>query len=417
MESEDMRKGWKNNYGIRAVVLLMISCLVLGCFHTESMAKVQKAKTIKAVALEIAKKKVTGKTYKMKVGDKKKLKVYVSSTTKGKKTLQYVSDNKKVAVINKSGMITAKKVGTCKIKVTVSAKGYKKKMVWVRIKIEKGKEQKNTATQVPTMTPEATAVPETPETTATPKVTETPEATKMPEIIATPEVTETPEVTKTPEITATQEVTKTPEITATPEMTKTPEITATPEVTKTPEITATPEETTTPGPSQTPDNSQIKKSIVVYFSCTDNTKKIAEYVAESAGATIYRIEAADPYTSADLNYNNAESRTSKENRDATARPEIAGVLPDLDEYDTIYIGYPIWWGQAPKIMYTFVENYSLSGKTIVPFCTSASSGIGTSATNLQKVATGQATWMDGQRFSGSSSKEQVEKWVMEMDLK
>lgn len=342
MESEDMRKGWKNNYGIRAVVLLMISCLVLGCFHTESMAKVQKAKTIKSVTLEITKKKVTGKTYKMKVGDKKKLKVYVSSTTKGKKTFQYVSDNKKVAIVNKSGMITAKKVGTCKIKVMVSAKGYKKKMVWVRIKVEKGKEQQNTATQVPTMTPEPT---------------------KMPEVTATPEVTTTPE------------------------------------------------------PSQNPDNSQIKKSIVVYFSCTDNTKKIAEYVAESADATIYRIEAADPYTFADLNYNNAESRTSKENRDATARPEIAGELPALDEYDTIYIGYPIWWGQAPKIMYTFVENYNLSGKTIIPFCTSASSGIGTSATNLQKVATGQATWMDGQRFSGSSSKEQVEKWVMEMDLK
>ena len=172
--------------------------------------------------------------------------------------------------------------------------------------------------------------------------------------------------------------------------------------------------TTTEQP-QTP-NLTGKKSIVVYFSCTDNTKTIAEYVAESAGADIYRIEPLVPYTSADLNYNNADSRTSKEQNDAAARPAIAGSLPSLNNYEVVYLGYPIWWGQAPKIMYTFVESCDLAGKIVIPFCTSGGSGIGTSATNLQAADRGNATWIEGQRFSGSSSKSVVERWVQGLDL-
>ena len=118
-----------------------------------------------------------------------------------------------------------------------------------------------------------------------------------------------------------------------------------------------------------------------------------------------------PYTSADLNYGNADSRTSKEQNDATARPGIAGSLPNLTDYEIVYLGYPIWWGQAPKILYTFVENCNLFGKTVIPFCTSASSGIGTSATNLQAADTSQATWLTGRRFSGSSPKSDVESWI------
>lgn len=170
--------------------------------------------------------------------------------------------------------------------------------------------------------------------------------------------------------------------------------------------------TQTPCATESPNVSPEKKNIVVYFSCTDNTKKVAEYIAESADADIYRIEAAEPYTSADLDYNNSDSRTSRENRDAAARPEIAGELPSLEGYSNIYIGYPIWHGQAPKIMYTFVEHYNLPQKTIIPFCTSASSGVGTSAINLQTADRNQATWLAGKRFSGSTPKTEIESWVL-----
>lgn len=159
-----------------------------------------------------------------------------------------------------------------------------------------------------------------------------------------------------------------------------------------------------------------KKSLVVYFSCTNTTKKIAEYVQQSTGADIYRIEAAVPYTAEDLNYGNADSRTSQEQNNPSARPAIAGNLPSLDGYEIVYLGYPLWFGQAPKIMYTFIESYNLSGKIVIPFCTSHSSGIGASATNLQTVTKGNATWIAGQRFSGSSSKAEVEKWIDNLDL-
>lgn len=173
--------------------------------------------------------------------------------------------------------------------------------------------------------------------------------------------------------------------------------------------------TTTEQP-ETPNPVVERKSIVVYFSCTDNTKTIAEYVAESTDADIYRIEPSIPYTSADLNYTNADSRTSKEQNDMAARPAITGELPVLNGYENVYIGYPIWHGQAPKILYTFVENCSLSGKTVIPFCTSASSGIGTSVINLQAVDTGQATWLTGRRFSGSSPNSDVESWIAGLGL-
>ena len=205
-------------------------------------------------------------------------------------------------------------------------------------------------------------------------------------------------------------------VTPAPSVTESPDVTPEPDTSEPPEATEQPDVTQTPEPTETPDVPAGKKSIVVYFSCTDNTKTIAEYVAKSTDADIYRIEPSVPYTSADLNYGNADSRTSKEQNDATARPEISGELPVLDGYENVYLGYPIWWGQAPKILYTFVENCSLSGKTVIPFCTSASSGIGTSATNLQAVDTSQATWLTGRRFSGSSPKSEVESWISGLGL-
>lgn len=121
-------------------------------------------------------------------------------------------------------------------------------------------------------------------------------------------------------------------------------------------------------------------------------------------------------TSEDLNYGNSDSRATKEQNDSSARPAIVGELPSLDGYENVYLGYPIWWGQAPKIMYTFVETCNFTGKTIIPFCTSGSSGIGSSAENLRAANTNQAVWLTGKRFSGNDSKTEIENWVLELKL-
>ena len=154
--------------------------------------------------------------------------------------------------------------------------------------------------------------------------------------------------------------------------------------------------------------------LIAYFSATNNTESIANHLDAILDADLYEITPETPYTSADLNYN-TDCRANREQNDAGARPAISGSVDNMEQYDVIFLGYPIWWGQAPKIIYTFLESYDLSGKTIVPFCTSGSSGIGSSATNLQTLA-GSAAWMDGQRFSGSASRSAVETWVNGLGL-
>jgi hypothetical protein len=136
-----------------------------------------------------------------------------------------------------------------------------------------------------------------------------------------------------------------------------------------------------------------------------------EYAAKAADADVYKIKAAVPYTSADLNYKNDSSRATKEQNDDSARSEIAGTLPVLSGYTTVYLDYPICWGNAPKILYTFVEQVDLSGKAVIPFCTSGNSGIESSASNLKKVETNNAEWKSGRRFSGSASYSTVQSWV------
>ena len=157
------------------------------------------------------------------------------------------------------------------------------------------------------------------------------------------------------------------------------------------------------------------KVLVAYFSCTGSTEKIARHIGDALGVEPYRITPETPYTSADLDYGNSASRTTLEQNDPAARPAVIGRVEDMADYDVIFLGYPIWWGQAPKIMYTFVESYDLSGKTIVPFCTSGSSPIGSSATNLSKSAP-DATWLTGNRFSGSASRDSVVSWVNGLGL-
>ena len=123
----------------------------------------------------------------------------------------------------------------------------------------------------------------------------------------------------------------------------------------------------------------------------------------------------EPYTSADLDYTDSSSRSQVEGRDPAARPAISGSVENMEDYEVIFLGYPIWNGQAPKIISTFLESYDFAGKTIVPFCTSGSSGIGSSARNVEGLTSG-ATWLDGARFSGSASRDSVAQWVNGLGL-
>ena len=157
------------------------------------------------------------------------------------------------------------------------------------------------------------------------------------------------------------------------------------------------------------------KVLVAYFSATNHTAGIARHIADATGATLYEIKPETPYTSADLNYSDSSSRATREQNDAAARPAISGSVENMADYDVIFLGYPIWWGQAPKILYTFMESYSFDGKTVIPFCTSGSSGIGSSATNLQKSASG-AKWLAGNRFDVSASRDSVVSWLNGLNL-
>ena len=151
-------------------------------------------------------------------------------------------------------------------------------------------------------------------------------------------------------------------------------------------------------------------TLVVYFSATGTTKGVAEKIAGITGADTYEIKAAQEYTDADLNWNDSSSRSTKEQNDSSARPEIGSDAVSLDGYTTIYIGYPIWWGEEPRIMDTFVENYSFDGITMIPFCTSSSSGIGRSGQNLADNA-GSGTWLEGKRFGGGASEDEIKSWI------
>ncbi len=160
---------------------------------------------------------------------------------------------------------------------------------------------------------------------------------------------------------------------------------------------------------------QETKVLVAYFSATNTTEGVAENIANGLQADLYEIIPEDPYTDADLNYNDNNSRTTIEMNDPNARPAISGSIENMEEYDVLFIGFPIWWGEAPRIVSTFMESYDFSGKTIVPFCTSGGSGMGSSAANLEQLTSG-AQWLAGQRLNGSDSQEQVMEWVNGLGL-
>ena len=151
------------------------------------------------------------------------------------------------------------------------------------------------------------------------------------------------------------------------------------------------------------------KSLVVYFSATGTTKGVAEKIAALEGADLYEIKAAQEYTDADLDWNDSDSRTTQEQNDSSVRPEIVSEKLSLDGYTTIYIGYPIWWGEEPRIMDTFVESYDFDGITMIPFCTSGGSGISGSMKHIRNLAAG-ADVKDGIDLTDASA-EEIRDWI------
>lgn len=173
---------------------------------------------------------------------------------------------------------------------------------------------------------------------------------------------------------------------------------------------AAPEETAQPQTAEPETEQNEERVLVVYFSATGTTKRVAEMIADITGADLYEIKAAQEYTEADLDWHDSNSRTTHEQNDPEVRPEIGSDPVSLEGYTTVYIGYPIWWGEEPRIMDTFVESSSFEGITVIPFCTSSSSGMGRSGKNLEENA-GSGTWLEGKRFGAGATEEELKSWI------
>ena len=145
----------------------------------------------------------------------------------------------------------------------------------------------------------------------------------------------------------------------------------------------------------------MSKKLVAYFSASGTTKKAAERLAKAVGADLFEIRPAIAYTSADLNWMDKKSRSSVEMSDPYSRPEIAETMPNMADYDTVFIGFPIWWYVAPHIIHTFLESCDFSGKTLVPFATSGGSGMGKTVDELRKLCP-NADWKAGKLVNGAS---------------
>ena len=157
------------------------------------------------------------------------------------------------------------------------------------------------------------------------------------------------------------------------------------------------------------------RTLVACFSATGNTWPLAEAAAAYLNADLFRIEPAEPYTDADLNYSDSNCRANREMEDEACRPALAAAVENMEQYDTVLLGFPIWWGQAPRIVETFVENHDFAGKTVLCFCTSGSSGYGSSGEILSALADESAVWLEERRFAAGTSAEEMEKWLQEME--
>lgn len=174
---------------------------------------------------------------------------------------------------------------------------------------------------------------------------------------------------------------------------------------------------TAPAESEPETQPETGKTLVVYYSASGNTERVAKDIAEAAGADLFEIVPTEVYTSDDLDWTNPDSRVSREHDDESLRdvPLTTTEVPDWDFYDTVFIGYPIWWGIAAWPVDTFVKNNDFTGKTVIPFATSSSSGMGQSGSLLADMA-GTGDWQEGQRFSSGASSADVQSWVNGLGL-
>ena len=155
----------------------------------------------------------------------------------------------------------------------------------------------------------------------------------------------------------------------------------------------------------------MKKILVAYFSASGETAKLAKTIASVTGGDLFEIEPETAYTAADLDWNDKKSRSTVEMNDEKSRPAIAGRVTDMAQYDTVFVGFPIWWYQAPRIIETFLESYDFAGKTVIPFATSGGSGMGRTESILKKCCTADTKWLVGKRMSSRESAASVQKWV------
>lgn len=172
-----------------------------------------------------------------------------------------------------------------------------------------------------------------------------------------------------------------------------------------------------PVSSQAQDTGSGSSVLVVYYSATGNTAQVAQYIADSTGGDLFEIQPVEPYTDDDLNWTDDNSRVSQEHADESLRDVelVADSVDNWDQYDTVFIGYPIWWGIAAWPVDGFVEANDFSGKTVIPFCTSSSSDLGESGQLLADMA-GTGDWQEGQRFRSGASQEDVESWIEGLGL-
>lgn len=155
----------------------------------------------------------------------------------------------------------------------------------------------------------------------------------------------------------------------------------------------------------------MSKTLIAYFSASGETARLAKTIAGATGGDLFEIRPQTAYTAADLNWNDSGSRSTIEMKDEKSRPAIAGKVADMETYDTVFVGFPIWWYQAPRIIETFLESYDFAGKTIIPFATSGGSGMGKTESILKACCAQDTKWLPGKRLSSRESAAAVRKWV------
>ncbi len=158
------------------------------------------------------------------------------------------------------------------------------------------------------------------------------------------------------------------------------------------------------------------KTLIAYFSASGQTAKLAKTLADVTQADIFEIKPKQPYTAIDLDWNDRSSRSTIEMNDPACRPEIAGRVENMDQYGTVFVGFPIWWYEAPRIIASFLESYDFSGKTVIPFATSGGSGMGKTDSILQRLCPSAAVWKTGARLSSGASIRIVQNWVNSLEL-